>query len=188
MRDTNLRRNHVQWRRLFGPLKKLPLSVGYAVAVFCSGAIGYSLAVAGSNSLDSRQSLITLIAVIAGALILGFLLHLVLRRDERRQVERAEQLRLRQEAAAAQLLDRVDRDTLGSLDEIASVKGVDRATLIPAVLHQYVARKSFEAALREHALRSKAQPPPQPEAPPGWENTLPAWLETLPGSLDVKSV
>ena len=84
-------------------------------------------------------------------------------------------------------VDPVDPAVLDALDEIASVKGVDRATLIPAVLQQYIARKSYEAALLERAAQGKGSSSEQPELPPGWLKTLPAWLETLPGSLDVKT-
>lgn len=187
MSYADLWRKQFQWRRLFPPLDKLPRSAGYLFAILCSGAIGYSLGSARSSLSDPRHGEIMLVVIAAGALILIFLLDLTLRLEERRRVERAEQLRLSKEATAVQLLDQVDRDVLYALDEIASVKGVDRATLIPAVLHQYVARKSFEAALREHAARSKTSSSAEPEAPPGWSKTLPAWLETLPGSLDVKS-
>jgi hypothetical protein len=58
--------------------------------------------------------------------------------------------------------------------------------LIPAVLQQYIARKSYEAALLERAAQDKESSLGEPETPPGWLKTLPAWLETLPGSLDVK--
>ena len=84
---------------------------------------------------------------------------------------------------AIELLDPVDGRVLDALDQIATVKGVDRATLIPAILSQYVARKSFEEALVESAAQGSSA---TPEPPPGWSKTLPAWLETLPGSLDVK--
>ena len=116
-----------------------------------------------------------------------FLLGLILRGEERRRAERAEQLRLSKEATAVELLDQVDRHVLDALDEIALVKGVDRAALIPAVLRQYIARKSYEAAVVDRAAQSKGGSNAEPETSSEWFKTLPAWLETLPGSLDVKS-
>lgn len=180
-------RKQFQWRRLFPLIDKLPLWAGYVFAVLSCVGMGYSMGSARSSFPDPRQGEIMLVAVAAGALLFIFFLDLTLRSEERRRAERAEQLRLSKEAIAVELLDPVDRRVLDALDEIATVKGVDRATLIPAVLSQYVARKSYEAALREHAARVKGTASVEPEAPPGWLKTLPAWLETLPGSLDVKS-
>lgn len=183
MSYADLRRKHFSWQRLLPLLDKLPLWTSYFFVILCIFGMGYSMGSARSSLPDARQSQIVLVALAAGALLLIFFLDRILRREERRRAERAEQLRLSKEAIAIELLDPVERPVLDALDEIAGAKGVDRATLIPAVLHQYIARKSFEAALREQAAQSNGEP----EAPPGWFKTLPAWLETLPGSLDVKS-
>ncbi len=166
--------------------EKLPRWASYFVAILCSVGMGYSLGSARSALPDPRQDQITLIVVSAGALLAIFLLGLILRGEERRRAERAEQLRLSKEATAVELLDPVDRRVLDALDEIARVKGVDRATLIPAVLHQYIARKSHEAAVLERTAQSKGSSNAEPETSSEWLKTLPAWLETLPGSLDVK--
>ena len=176
-----------QWQRLFSLLDKLPLWAGYVFAILCSVGMGYSLGSARSSFPDPRQDQITLIAVAAGALLFILFLDLQLRSEERRRAQRAEQLRLSKEAIAVELLDPVDPHVLVALDEIASVKGIDRATLIPAVLQQYIARKSYEAAQLERAAQDKGSSPGEPEPPSGWLKTLPAWLETLPGSLDVKT-
>ena len=42
------------------------------------------------------------------------------------------------------MLDPVDREVLNALDKIASAKGTDRATLIPAILNQYIAQKRMK--------------------------------------------
>lgn len=183
MSYADLPRKRLAGRRLSPLLDKLPLWASYLFVILCAFGMGYSLGGARSGLVDVRHSQITLAALAAGALLFIFVLDRILRSEERRRAERAEQVRLNKEAVAIQLLDPVERPVLDALDEIADAKGVDRATLIPAILHQYVARKSFEAALREQATQTEAEPEP----PPGWLKTLPAWLETLPGSLDVKS-
>jgi len=175
-----------EWERLLPLFERLPRWASYFVAILCSVGMGYSLG-ARSTLPDFREDQITLIVVSAGALLAIFLLGLILRGEERRRAERAEQLRLSKEATAVELLDQVDRHVLDALDEIALVKGVDRATLIPAVLRQYIARKSYEAAVVGRAAQSKGRSNAEPETSSEWSNTLPAWLETLPGSLDVKS-
>lgn len=182
MSYAELRRKQFPWQRLFPLLDKLPLWASYFFVVVSAFGLGYSMG-ARTSLPDSGQRQLTLAALAAGALLIIFFLDRILRSEERRRAQRAEQYRLSKEAFAVQLLDPVDRQVLAALDEIADIKGVDRATLIPAVLHQYVARKSFEAALLERAAQSNEEP----EAPPGWLKTLPAWLETLPGSLDVKT-
>jgi len=176
-----------EWERLLPLFEKLPRWASYFVAILCSVGMGYSLGSARSALPDPRQDQITLIVVSAGALLAIFLLGLILRGEERRRAERAEELRLSKEATAVELLDPVDRRVLDALDEIARVKGVDRATLIPAVLHQYIARKSHEAAVLERTAQSKGSSNAEPETASEWLTTLPAWLETLPGSLDVKA-
>ncbi len=178
---------HFQWQRFFPLLDKLPLWAGYLFAILCSVGMGYSLGSARSSFPDPRQDQITLIAVAAGALLFILFLDLKLRSEERRRAQRAEQLRISKESIAVELLDPVDRHVLDALDEIATIKGIDRATLIPAVLQQYIARKSHETALAERAVHDKKSSPGQPESPSDWQKTLPAWLETLPGSLDVKT-
>lgn len=188
MSHAHLRRNQFQWQRLFPLLDKLPLWASYLFAILCFFGMGYSLGSAGSSLPDPRQGQITLVAVAAGALLFIFFADLTLRSEERRRAERAEQLRLSKEAMAVELLDPVDRHVLDALDEIASVKGVDRATLIPAVLQQYIARKAYETALLERPAQRKESASGEPEPSPGWLKTLPAWLETLPGSFDVKSL
>ena len=175
------------WERLLPLFEKLPRWASYSVAILCSVGMGYSLGSARSAVPDPRQDQITLIVVTAGALLAIFLLGLILRGEERRRAERAEQLRLSKEATAVELLDQVDRHVLDALDEIALVKGVDRAALIPAVLRQYIARKSYEATVVDHAAQSKGSSNAEQETSSEWLKTLPAWLETLPGSLDVKS-
>ena len=176
-----------EWERLLPLFEKLPRWASYSVAILCSVGMGYSLGSARSALPDLREDQIALIVVSAGALLAIFLLGLILRGEERRRAERAEQLRLSKEATAVELLDQVDRHVLDALDEIALVKGVDRATLIPAVLRQYIARKSYEAAVVDRAAQSKGGSNAEPETSSEWLKTLPAWLETLPGSLDVKS-
>lgn len=187
MSYADLRKKQFQWHRLFALFDKLPLWAGYLFGMLCSVGIGYSLGSARSSLPDPRQDQITLFAVIAGALLFIFLLDLTLRSEERRRAERAEQLRVSKEANAVELLDPVDREVIDVLDAIALAKGVDRATLIPAALRQYIARKSYEAALLERVAQGKGSSSGEPEPPPGWLKTLPGWLETLPGSLDVKS-
>lgn len=182
MSYADLRRKQFPWQRLFALLDKLPLWASYFFIILCSFGIGYSLGSARSSLPNPREGQSTLAALTVGALLIILFLDRTLRSEERRRAERAERLRLSKEAVAIELLDPVETQVLDALDEIADVKGVDRATLIPAILHQYVARKSFEAALLEHAAQGKGEPEP----PPGWVKTLPAWLETLPGSLDVK--
>ena len=186
MSYADLPRKQFQWQQLFPLLDKLPLWAGYLFAILCSVGMGYSLGSARSSLPDPRQDQITLVALTAGALLFILFLDLKLRSEERRRAQRAEQLRLSKEAVAVELLDPVDRQVLVALDAIADVKGIDRATLIPAVLQQYIARKSYEAALLERAAQDKESSPGEPD-PPGWLKTLPAWLETLPGSLDVKA-
>jgi 4-amino-4-deoxy-L-arabinose transferase-like glycosyltransferase len=176
-----------EWERLLPLFEKLPRWASYFVAILCSVGMGYSLGSAGSTLPDLREDQITLIVVSTGALLAIFLLGLILRGEERRRAERAEQLRLSKEATAVELLDQVDRHVLDALDEIALVKGVDRAALIPAVLRQYIARKSYEAAVVDRVAQSKGGSNAEPETSSEWFKTLPAWLETLPGSLDVKS-
>ncbi|GEM_PF-5985430 len=183
MSYADLPQKQFQWQRLSLLLDKLPLWAAYFFVVVCAFGMGYSMGGARSSLPDSGQRQITLVALAAGALLIIFFLDRILRSEERRRAQRAEQYRLSKETFAVELLDPVDRQVLEALDEIAGIKGVDRATLIPAVLHQYVARKSFEAALLERAAQTREEP----EAPPGWLKTLPAWLETLPGSLDVKT-
>lgn len=182
-----LHRKQFDRQRLFALLDKLPLWAGYLSAVVCSAGLGYSLGSARSSLPDPRQGQITLVAVAAGALLFILILDLTLRSEERRRAQRAEQLRLSKETLAIELLDPVDRDVLDALDQIASAKGIDRATLIPAVLQQYIARKSYEAGLPDRARNRKGSSAGEPQNSSGWLKTLPAWLETLPGSLDVKS-
>ncbi len=186
MSHAHSRRNQFQWQRLFPLLDKLPLWASYLFAILCFFGMGYSLGSAGSSLPDPRQDQITLVAVAAGALLLILFADLTLRSEERRRAEHAEQLRLSKEAMAVELLDPVDRHVLAALDEIARSKGVDRATLIPAVLQQYIARKAYEKALLERPVQRKESASGEPESS-GWLKTLPAWLETLPGSFDVKS-
>ncbi len=111
-----------------------------------------------------------------------FFLDLTLRKEERRRAQRAEQLRLSKEATAVELLDPVAPDVLAALDEIARNKGIDRATLIPAILDQYIARKAHEAVLAERAGQRKESGLAVQETSSDWQKTVPAWLETLPGS------
>ena len=187
MSHADLRRNQFQWQQLFPLLDKLPLWASYLFAILCSAGLGYSLGSARSSLPDPRQDQITLVAVAAGALLFIFFLDLRLRSEERRRAQRAEQLRLSKEAAAVELFDPVDPAVLDALDEIARVKGIDRAALIPAVLQQYIARKSYEAARPERTGQGKNGSSAEPEPSSGWQKTVPAWLETLPGSLDVKT-
>lgn len=187
MSHADSRRNQFQWQQLFPLLDKLPLWASYLFAILCSAGLGYSLGSARSSLPDPRQDQITLVAVAAGALLFIFFLDLRLRSEERRRAQRAEQLRLSKEAAAVELFDPVDPAVLDALDEIARVKGIDRAVLIPAVLQQYIARKSYEAALLERTEQGKSSSSAEPEPSSGWKKTVPAWLETLPGSLDVKT-
>ena len=174
-------------QRLFALLDKLPLWAGYLSAVVCSAGLGYSLGSARSSFPDPRQGQITLVAVAAGALLFILILDLTLRSEERRRAQRAEQLRLSKETLAIELLDPVDREVLDALDRIASAKGIDRATLIPAILNQYIARKAYEANVPDRARKAGEAAPRELEGSSSWLKTLPAWLETLPGSLDVKS-
>jgi len=179
----DLKQKSFPWHRLFPLLDKLPLWASYFFIILCSFGIGYSLGSANASLTNLRADHRTLAALTIAALLFIFFLDRTLRNEERRRADRAERLRVSKEAVAIELLDPVEPKVLDELDRIASYKGVDRATLIPAILQQYVARKSFEAALREGAAQGKGAP----EHPPGWDKTLPAWLETLPGSLDVKS-
>lgn len=175
----------LQWQRLLPLFEKLPLWASYCVAVACCVGMGYSL---GSSSLDltgPRQETITLIGIASGALLVIFILGWSLRVEERRRAERAEHRRLSTEAEAVELLDPIDRRVLAALDKIASAKGTDRATLIPAVLVQYIARKSYEASVAEKTGQ-RIRAPLMDSDPSDWAKTLPAWLETLPGSLDVE--
>ena len=181
------RRKQFQLQQLFPLFDKLPLWASYLFAILCAAGLGYSLGSARSSLPDPRQGQITLVAIAAGALLFIFFLDLRLRREERRRAQRAEQLRLSKEAAAVQLLDPVDPAVLQALDQIASVKGIDRATLIPAVLQQYIARKSYEAAQLERGAQGKRSSSGEPEPSSDWVKTVPAWLETLPGSLDVNT-
>ena len=174
-------------QRLFALLDKLPLWAGYLSAVVCSAGLGYSWGSARSGFPDPRQGQITLVAVAAGALLFILILDLTLRAEERRRAQRAEQLRLSKETLAVELLDPVDREVLDALDRIADSKGIDRATLIPAILNQYIARKAHEAAAPDRGRKAREAPPSESEGPTSWLKTLPAWLETLPGSLDIKS-
>ncbi len=179
----DLQRKQFHWQQWFGLLDKLPIWAGYFFAILCSFGLGYSLGSSRSSFPDPQQQQITLIALSAGALLVILFLDRTLRNEERRRAQLAEQHRLSKEATAIKLLDPIDARVLDALDQIATVKGVDRATLIPAILSQYVARKSFEEALAESAAQGSSA---SREPPPGWSKTLPAWLETLPGSLDVK--
>ena len=183
MSYADLPRKQFHWQQLFGLLDKLPIWAGYFFAILCSFGMGYSLGSSNSSVADPYRGQFTLVTLSAAALLLILLLDRTLRREERRRAQRAEQLRVSKEAHAIELLDQVERRVLDALDQIATLKGVDRATLIPAILSQYVARKSFEEALQESAAQGSSA---TPETPPGWSKTLPAWLETLPGSLDVK--
>ena len=187
MSYADLPRRQFQWQQLFPLFDKLPLWAGYLFAILCSVGMGYSLGSARSSFPDPRQDQITLIAVTAGALLVIFFLDRRLRSEERRRAQRAEQLRLSKESSAVELLDPVDAGVLDALDEIASAKGIDRATLIPAILQQYIARKSFEATLLERDTYVEKSSYAGPQASDGWQKTLPAWLETLPGSLDVET-
>jgi hypothetical protein len=184
MSYADLDRAPLQWQRLLPLFEKLPLWASYCVAIACSVGMGYSL---GSSSLDlagPRQETVTLIGIASGAVLVIFILGWSLRVEERRRAERAERRRLSTEADAVELLDPIDRRVLAALDKIASAKGTDRATLIPAVLVQYIARKSYEASLAEKTGQRKV--PSMDLDPSDWAKTLPAWLETLPGSLDVE--
>ena len=183
----HLSRKQFQWQQVFPLFDKLPLWAGYFFAILCSVGMGYSLGSARSGLPDPRQDQIMLIALAAGALLVIFFLDLKLRSEERRRAQRAEQLRLSKETAAIELLDPVAPGVLAELDRIASIKGVDRATLIPAVLQQYIARKSYEKTLLEGTGQSKRSMFVEPEPSSGWQKTVPAWLETLPGSLDIKT-
>lgn len=185
MSYADLDKTPLQWQRLLPLFEKLPLWASYCVAIACSVGMGYSL---GSSSLDlagPRQETVTLIGIASGAVLVIFILGWSLRVEERRRAERAERRRLSTEADAVELLDPIDRRVLAALDKIASAKGTDRATLIPAVLVQYIARKSYEASLAEKTGQRKRVPSMDLD-PSDWAKTLPAWLETLPGSLDVE--
>lgn len=184
MSYADLERKQFHWQQLFRLLDKLPIWAGYFFAILCSFGLGYSLGSSRSSFPDPHQGPITLVALSAGALLVILFLDRTLRSEELRRARLAEQHRLNKEATAIKLLDPIPSHVLDALDRIAAVKGVDRATLIPAILNQYIARKSFEEALVEGASQS---PSVTREPPPGWAKTLPAWLETLPGSLDVKA-
>lgn len=177
----DLLHREISWQRLVPLLDKLPLWASYFFVILCTFGMGYSLGSARFGVPGAARAEITLAALAAGALLVLLIVIRTLRREERRRVASAERIRLSKEAVGMQLLDPVERAVLVSLDEIAEAKGIDRATLVPAILSQYVARKTFEAALREEAVQRKREPEP----PPGWHKTLPAWLETLPGSFDV---
>ena len=164
---------------------KLPIWVSYFFAILCSVGMGYSLGSARSGTLGLQPDQIRLIAIAAAALFAIVLLDLKHRSDEKRRAEKAEQLRLNKEAAAAQLVDPVDSAVIEALDRIATAKGVDRATLIPAILKQYIARKSYEDAFPERAKHPHASANASSESSGEWLTTVPAWWETLPGSLDV---
>ena len=184
MSYADLDKTPMQWQRVLPLFEKLPLWASYCVAIACSVGMGYSL---GSSSLDlssARQETITLIGIASGAVLVIFILGWSLRVEERRRAERAERRRLSTEADAFELLDPVDRRVLAELDKIASAKGTDRATLIPAVLVQYIARKAHEASLAQKSGQRKWTSVTPSDA--DWSKTLPAWLETLPGSLDVE--
>ncbi|MBC8120088.1 MAG: hypothetical protein H7X75_10985 [Burkholderiaceae bacterium] len=187
MSYADLPRKQFHWQQLSPLLDRLPLWAGYLFAILCSVGMGYSLGSARSSFPDPRQDQITLVAITAGALLVIFFLDRVLRSEERRRAQRAEQLRLSKESKAVELLDPVRPDVLKALDAIASAKGVDRAILIPAILEQYISRKSFEAAQLERATHVKRSSSEDSAATGDWQNTVPAWLETLPGSLDVET-
>ena len=189
MSHADLRNKSLHWHRFSPVFEKLPIWASYFFAILCSVGMGYSLGSAGSGLLNARPDQITLLALTAGALLVIFLLDLRRRHQERRRAERAEELRLSRETMASQLLDPVDDEVIEALDRLATAKGVDRATLIPAILKQYIARKSYEKAPPERAApgRGKLTASP-PETSGEWVKTVPAWLETLPGSLDVKGV
>jgi hypothetical protein len=174
------------WHRFAPIFDKLPVWVSYFFAVLCSAGLGYSLGSAQAGFLELRPDQMLLTAVAAFAVVVIFLLDLRRRNQDRRRAERAEQNRLHRETLAIQLLDPVDRKVMEALDQIATAKGIDRATLIPAVLKQYVARKSYEESRREHPVQLHERLTGQSEASAEWMKTVPAWLETLPGSLDVK--
>ncbi|HVG05085.1 MAG TPA: hypothetical protein VM937_09105 [Burkholderiaceae bacterium] len=188
MSYADLPRKQFQWQQLFPLFDKLPLWAGYLFAILCCVGMGYSLGSSRSAFPDPRQDQITLIALTAGALFVIFFLDRTLRNEERRRAQRAEELRLSKEVVAVELLDPVDPDVLRALDEIATVKGVDRAALVPAILKQYIARKSFEARLLNRPTQGPASSyyePPKTSG--GWQKTVPAWLETLPGALDAET-
>lgn len=97
---------------------------------------------------------------------------------ERHRASRAEQLRVGKDFTAVVLLDPVDEKVLAALDVFALAKGVDRATLIPAVLRKYVAQKLYEMEFVEHSLRGGTDAE-APQPPPEWLETLPgSWLST----------
>ena len=166
-------------------IDKLPIWVSYFFAVLCSAGMGYSLGSAGTGLLELQPPQILLTVLTAGAVVVIYLLDRKRRIQDRQRAERAEQIRLNRETIAAQLLDPVDRSVIAALDRIATAKGVDRATLIPAVLNQYIARKSYEESRRE-LLQEREAEFAKLEPSAEWMKTLPAWLETLPGSLDIK--
>lgn len=103
MTYADLREKQFQWReRVFGPLDRLPLWVGYLFGMLCSVGLGYTLGSARLNLPDPRRDQITLFAVIAaGAFLFIFLLDLTRRSEERRRAERAEQLRVSKEVAGS---------------------------------------------------------------------------------------
>jgi hypothetical protein len=173
----------LRWLQFEPVIDKLPIWVSYFFAVLCSAGMGYSLGSAGTGLLELQPPQILLIAVTAGAVIAIFLLDRKRRLQDRQRAERAERIRVKRETMAAQLLDPVDRSVIEALDRIATAKGVDRAVLIPAILQQYIERKSYEEA-RRGLLQDHRSGESHPSAE--WMKTLPAWLETLPGSLDIK--
>jgi hypothetical protein len=167
-------------------LDKLPIWVSYFFAILCSAGLGYSLGSAQAGLLELHPDQILLTTVTAFAVVTIFLLGLRSRNQDRRRAERAEQVRLHRETMAVQLLDPVDPKVMEALDQIATAKGIDRATLIPAVLKQYIARKSYEESRRERSVQEHASAIGQWAYSAEWMKTVPAWLETLPGSLDIK--
>ena len=180
-------RSRQSQRHRFAPmLDKLPICVSYFFAILCSAGLGYSLGSAQAGFLELHPDQILLTTVSAFAVVAIFLLGLRSRNQDRRRAERAEQVRLHQETMAVQLLDPVDPKVMEALDQIATAKGIDRATLIPAVLKQYIARKSYEESRRERSMQEHASAIDQWADSAEWMKTVPAWLETLPGSLDIK--
>ena len=167
-------------------IDKLPIWVSYFFAILCSAGMGYSLGSGGTGLRELQPTQILLAAVTAGAVVVIYLLDRRRRIQDRQRAARAEQIRLKRETMAAQLLDPVDRGVMEALDRIATAKGVDRATLIPAVLQQYIARKSYEES-RRALLQDRASATEQSDVSAEWMKTVPAWLETLPGSLDIKA-
>ena len=177
-----------EWEQLLALFEKLPRWASYSVAILCSVGMGYSLGSARSALPDPRQDQITLIVVSAGAfaLLAIFLLGLILRREERRRAERAEQLRLSKEATAVELLDQVDRHVLDALDNCGRRRRTGRT---PGVQHLAgcPSRESRARGLSWTLLAIDGKLKRRAETSAEWLKTLPAWLETLPGSLDVMS-